>query len=117
MLFEGLENTNSTNVVTTGNHDNGVILEFDNSHHFSGGQVQLDSVVDLNVWMWEPEGSAIMSDDVWDLLLADFLFEDFAQLELGFFLVNPVGKEPSFGVNKHSEIFISLFNSNNVHLT
>jgi len=67
--------------------------------------------------MWEPNGSAIMSDNVWDLLLADFLLEDFAEFELAFFLVNSMWKESSFGVNKHSETFISPFNSNHVHLT
>jgi len=67
--------------------------------------------------MWEPNGSAIMSDNVWDLLLADFLLEDFAEFELAFFLVNSMWKESSFAINKHSEAFISPFNSNNVHLT
>jgi len=58
-----------------------------------------------------------VSDDIWDLLLADFLFEHFAELETCFLCINSMGKESSFGIQKDSEMFISLFNSNNIHMT
>jgi len=67
--------------------------------------------------MWEPNGSSIVSDNVWDLLLADFLLENFAEFETAFFSIYSMGKESSFAVKEDSEVFIGLFNTNNVHYT
>ena len=67
--------------------------------------------------MWEPDGSTVMSNDVRNLLLANFLLGNFAELELSLLGVNSVRLESSLGIEKNSEVFISLFNRNNVHLT
>ena len=42
---------------------------------------------------------------------------DFAKLESSFLGVNSMGLESTFDVIENSEMFISLFNSDNVHLT
>lgn len=67
MLLKRLEGTNSTNVVSTCQENKGTVYKFDNRLDFVGDQVYLDWVVDINVGMWEPKGSCIVSDDIWDL--------------------------------------------------
>ena len=65
--------------------------------------------------MWEPDSSAVVSHDVRDLLLADALLGDLAELETGLVLLDLVRLESALGVNEDSEIFICSFNRNNVH--
>lgn len=117
MLFEGLEVAYSTNVISTSDGHNSVILEFDNSTDFSGLEVVLDRVIDLNVWVWVSDGSSVVGDNMWDLGLADSLSDDLAELETSFFVINSMGNESTLGVQEHSEVFVGLFNSNNVHGT
>jgi len=117
MLLEGLDLSNSANVVSASDHHNGVVLELNDSINSAGRSIELETIVDLNVWMGIPDGSAIVSDNMWDLCLADSLLDDLAELETGFFVINSMGDESTFGIQEDSEIFISLFNSNNVHGT
>lgn len=42
MLFNGLENTNTTNVVSTGEHNSSSISEFEDSLNRSVGQINLE---------------------------------------------------------------------------
>ena len=42
MLFDGLEGTNSTDVVSAGGHDGGTVVELDDAIDFSGSEVELD---------------------------------------------------------------------------
>jgi len=67
--------------------------------------------------MRESDCSSIISDDVWYLSLANSFLGDFAKLESSFLSVNSMRLESTFDVIKNSEMFISLFNSDNVHLT
>jgi len=109
--------SDSTNVVSSGNHDNSIVLELNDSVDGTSAEVNLDTIIDLNVWMGIPDGSAIVSDNMWDLFFANSLLGDLAELETGFFVINSMGKESTFGIDEDSEIFISLFNSNNVHVS
>lgn len=66
--------------------------------------------------MWEPHSSTVVGHDVWDLLLADALSNNLAELEASLLIVNLVWLESSLDVVENSEILVSFFNSNNVHL-
>ena len=57
-----------------------------------------------------------MRDDIWDLLLANILLDDLAELEASFLSVNSVWNESSFNIKQHSEELVGFFNCNNVHL-
>jgi len=117
MLLDRLEDTNSTNVVTTGEVNGCTIDKLNNTGDFTSSEVNLESIHLANVWMWESEGPSVVSGNVWDLLLANVLLLDLAKLETGFFGINFVWIESSFGINQNSEELISFFNSNNVHMT
>ena len=58
-----------------------------------------------------------MSDDVWDLVLTNVLFDNFTELETGLLRVNFMGKESTFDVHEDSEMLISSLDGDNVHLT
>ena len=75
----------------------------------------LDWVVDLDIWVLEPEGSTVVGDDVRNLWLTNEFLDNFAELELSLLSLNSVWLESSLDVEENSEMFISLFNSNNVH--
>jgi hypothetical protein len=117
MLLNGLHNTNSTNVVSSGKVHSSIVLELDYAGDLVGGQVNLERIPLLDVWMWESEGSSIMGGNKWDLLLANVLLYHLAELEACLLGVNSVWIESSLSVKEHSEELVGFFNSNNVHLT
>ena len=67
--------------------------------------------------MRETNGSCIMGNDVRNLLLADFLLSDFADLEGGLLSVDSVRLESSLHVIQDAEVFIGALDAYNVHLT
>lgn len=67
--------------------------------------------------MGVPDGSSIVSHDVRNLLLANALLHDLAELEAGLLLINLVGHESTLDVIENSEVLVGLFNCNNVHLS
>ena len=109
--------TNSTDVVSSSQVDSGIILELDDARDLSVGKVHLESIVNADVWMWESEGSSVVSGNVWDLLLANVLLDDLAKLEASLLGINSVWVESSLHIEKDSEELVGFFNSNNVHLT
>ena len=67
--------------------------------------------------MGESDGPAVVGHNVRNSLLANLLLHDFAEFESGLLLVNFVRLESPFDIIENSEIFISFFNCNNIHLT
>jgi hypothetical protein len=58
-----------------------------------------------------------MGNDIWTLVLSEFLWEYFAKLEWGFFGINLDDGEASLGVIKHAEVFSSLLDWDDIHKT
>ena len=116
VLLDGLEDTNSTNVVSSGQHDSGTVGELDDGADLTSGEVDLDGVVETNVWVRESEGSAIMGSNVWDLLLVDGLTSDLAELEAGLSGVDLVGLESTLDVVEDSEVLVGSLDRDNVHV-
>jgi hypothetical protein len=46
------DDTNTTHVTTTSNHGNDTSIELDEIGDLSSAQVNLDSVIDLDGWVW-----------------------------------------------------------------
>lgn len=90
-----------------------IIIQFNNNRK----QTYLDSIVQLDVWVWESDGSSVVSNNVWNLLLANALLDNLAELEGSLLIVNLVWVESSLGVVENSEILISFFNCDNVLLS
>jgi len=68
----------------------------------------LDRVVFLDVWMGETDSSAVVGDNVWNLVLSKDLSLDLAEFEGTLFCINAMGLEASFDVVKNTEEFASL---------
>jgi len=81
MSLNGGEGTDSTNIVSTGKDDGDVVGEFDDLLNGSGGEVNLDGVVDADVWMWESDGSTVVGGDMWDLVGTNLFGDNSAEFE------------------------------------
>lgn len=77
----------------------------------------LDGIVLLNVRVGESEGSAVVGDNVGDLVGAGGLASDAAELELGLVGVNLVGLVSSLHVVEDSEVLAGSLDRHNVHDT
>ncbi len=77
------DNTGSSHVTTTSNHDNVSRLEFDVVDNFVLDKVKFDSVVDFDSWVGVSDSSAIVGDDVWDTLGTELMTTNLAEFEVG----------------------------------
>ena len=115
MSLDGGEGTDSTDIVSTGKHNSGVVGELDDLLNGTGGKVNLDGIVDADVWMWESDGSSIVGGDVWDLGFTDLLGGNSAEFEGSLFGIDSVWLESSSGIEEHSEVLIALGNGDDIH--
>ena len=103
-------------LVWSGHHDGYVaLLELVVVSDLVGLEAQLHGIVGLDVWVWESQGSAVVGDNVWDLVLADCFVDDLAELEGRFFSVDFVWLESALDVNQYSEELSGLLNAQDVH--
>jgi len=107
--------SNTPAVVSLGNHDHGTHLELVDVRHLSGGDVDFDSVVDLDIRVGVTKSASIVSDGNGDLLGGDVNLLDTAELELGLVLLDTVEDEASLGVVEETETISRLLELNGVH--
>ena len=74
----------------------------------------LDSVVLLDFWVGETDGSSVVGDNVGDLVLSEGLSLDLAELEVGFLTFDADWLETSLDVVKDSEVLVGLGDLNDV---
>jgi len=112
-----LEDTDATNIVSSSNEDLSSVLELEASIDITGGEVELDGVVDVDLGVGVSDGSTVMGDDVWDRVFADALLLDLAEFELGFLLGDLDGGEASLNIVEDSEVLSGLGDGDDVHET
>ena len=81
MLLNALEHASSSNVVSADDGAGGALGVLDHELDLLGGEVQLHGVSLLDVGVGVSDGAAVMGHDVGDLVLADSLLDDLAELE------------------------------------
>jgi len=113
--FDVLENSNTTNIVSTSDENGGTVLELEASIDITGLEVELDRVVDVDLGVGVTDGSSVMGDDVRNLVLTDSLLLDLAEFELGFLLRDLDGGEASLNVVKDSEVLSGFGDGDDVH--
>jgi hypothetical protein len=69
-------------VTTLGHHAHVASLELEVVQHLAGGQVNLDGVMDLDVWVSVADGAPVVRHNVWHSLGRQRLLHNTAQLEL-----------------------------------
>ena len=115
--FSGLDGTDSTDVLTADDLAQVTSVEFDPVGDFVGGQVEFDGVTDFAVWVWVSDGSAVVCDQEWNVVLFDEDFLDSAEFVRSFFGGDSVDDESAFGVIDESEVFVGLFDSDDIHVS
>jgi len=115
--FSVVDDTDSANVVTSGNQAHIADIELAVVFHNTGFEVDLHGIVDVDVWVWESDGSSIVGDDVWDSVWTDFLSNDLADLEVGFSFLQGLQHESSLDVVEESVVLFTLFEVEDVHQT
>jgi len=110
-----LEDTDATDIVSSSNEDTGTVLELEAGIDGSGGEVELDGVVDVDLGVRVSDGSTVMGDDVWDRVFANAFLLDLAELELGFLLGDLNGGEASLNIVEDSEVLSGLGDGDDVH--
>ena len=115
VLLESLDGSNSTDVISSGDHNFSSNFEFEAGSDFVGSQVELDGVVDLDEGVGESEGSSVMSDNIRDSLGTHSSSLNSAELEFGFTRGDLGKSESTFAVIEESVVGFSLEEGDNIH--
>lgn len=114
MSFSVSDDTNSTQIVSSGNHAEVSSFEFDEVKDLTLSDVPPDGIIHLNEWIRIPDSSSIMSDQEGNTFRSSGYFFHSEQLVRSFLRRDFVENEPSFDVVQESEMIASLFDFNDV---
>ena len=114
VVLNVLENTDTANVVTTSCENSGTVIELNNTVDFTSCEVQLNSVVLLNVGVGETDSTAVVCNNIWHLVLTDVLADNLAKLETSFSILDAVGLEATLKIVQDAEVLTSLVNGDDV---
>lgn len=115
MLFNVDECSYAPTIVSFGDHDHSTQFELDNVGHFSSFNIDLDGVVDLDIWVGVADGASVVGDSDGDLSGSDVDLVDPAELVLGLLAVDSLKDETSLGVEQEAEAISALFQFDDVH--
>lgn len=115
VLFDVSNLSNSSDVVSSDGIDD--VSEVKLGDVFDGVllNVELQSITDVDIWVWESESSGVMGDDVWVSVWSEGLLDDLDQLEFRFLWGNSLGVESSLDVIENSESIVGLLDGDDVH--
>lgn len=108
MSFSVRDDSNSSDIVSTSDHNSVVVFKVKDAFDVSCLQVELDGVVHFDVRVGVSDGLSVMSNDVRNLVGAEGSSLNLRQLGLGFLLLDFVEGKSSFNVKQHSEVLTSL---------
>lgn len=91
------------------------LVERFNYKGWFGVYTYLEGVVDLDVGVGETDGSAVVGHNVGDLVLAEGLLGDLAELEACLVDIDGVGLEATFDVVENAEVLTGLGDGHDVH--
>ena len=108
---------NTSSVTSLGDHNHGTEFELDDVRHLTCGDINLDSVVYLDVRVWVSQSASIVCDSNWDLVGRDVDLGDTAELVTRFVFLDSVKDVASLGIEKETETVTRLVEFNNIHET
>jgi len=117
VALDVLEGTDATGIVTLGKHAHGSELELDDIGHLSGGNIDLDGVIDLGIRVGVTDGPAIVGNEDGDLLGGYVNLVHAAELVRGLLAVDAVEDEAALGVEKKTEAVSRLLEFKDIHET
>jgi len=115
--LSGEDSTDSADVLTADDLAHVTGIELDPVGDLVGGNIELDSVTDLAVWVWVSDGSAIVCHQVWDVVLLVEELLHSAELVASLLSGDSVNDESALGVVDESEVLVGLLEGDNIHET
>lgn len=112
-----LDGTDSTDVLAADDVGDVAGFELDPVGDFGGLDVELDGVTNSHVWVGVSEGSAVVCDEEWHVVLGGAQLLHSAQLVGGLFGSDSVDCKSTFGVIDQSKVFLGLFDGDNIHVS
>lgn len=109
-----LEDADTADIVSTGDEDSGSVVEFEDTINFVGDEIELNRVVFVDVGVGVADRSTVVGHDVWDLVLADALLQNLAELESGFLLADLDCLEAALHVVEDAEVLAGLVDGHDV---
>lgn len=110
-----VDNTNTTHVATTSDHDDHTSVEGDEVRDLASAEVDLDCVVDLDSRVGVTDCSRIVRNQVGNSALAQLDALDLAELVLCLLVGYSVDGEAALGVVDETEVLARLLNGDDVH--
>jgi hypothetical protein len=117
VLLNVHEGTNSPTIVSLGDHNHGTQVEFEDIRHFVGRNIDLNTVVDLDIGVRVSESASIVGDGAGNLVGTNVHLIDTAELVLCLFSVNSVQDVTSLGIVHQAEAIVRLLHLHDVHET
>jgi len=117
VLFLVGDDSNTTQIATTSDHSQISNIELDKVNNLASGNVDLDSVVDLDEGIRVSDSSGVVESDDGDSLGAKDGSLDLAELVLSFFRGDSLDGKSALGVVQETEGLVGLLNRNHIHET
>lgn len=111
------DGSDSAHVSSSGGHDDVSVFKLDKGGDLSSGQIDLDSVVDLDERIRVSDGSAVMGNKVRDSLLANLDSLDLSELVGSLLIGDSMDGKSALDVVDKSEVLASLLELDHVHET
>jgi len=111
----GGDDSDSTQVMTAGDHAERSGVESDVLGDSAGLDVNDDGVVYLDVGVGVSDGSGVVGDDEWDTLGSDTDLGDTAELVLALFRGDSVDGESALDVVDQTEVLVGSLHGDDVH--
>ena len=108
-------NSHSALVLASSDQREVAVFELDVFQDFTGGQVELDSVVGLDIGVRVPDRPAVTSHDVRHAIISHEPLLHRAQLEFGFFVRDSLDLEAALNVVLQSEMLATGLDGDHIH--
>lgn len=115
MLLTVSQDTNTANIVSSGDHAHASRFELDEILDLARGQVESDGIVILGLRIGESDRATVMGDHMVDTLGALLDALDTAELVSGLLLGDLDASESSLGIVKHTEVLLGLVKGDDIH--
>lgn len=102
-------------VMIVSNYDDVFGFKFDVVNDFVLNEVEFDSVVDFDGRVGVLDGLVIVGNDVGNVFGIKLMFLNFKEFESGFFGGDLVNGELIFDVVEEMEVFVRLFDGDNIY--
>jgi len=115
MPLPPLDRPHPPNIPTPSNHAHRTDIKLQEVRHLVVFQIKLDGVVGPDERVWVPDRSSVVRNDVGDASETERDALDFEELVFGFFGCDAVDRESAFDVVEDTEVFVGLFDRDDVH--